>query len=78
MTKWISVKDKLPELNKSVLTYSLPKGDITIAELPAGYINHPDSRLPLFMGGFRGLIEVSHWMPLPEPPTDETHHDPNT
>lgn len=70
MTNWISIKDRLPEFGESVLISSLPKGSISIAELPVGYINHPDSGLPLFMGGFRGLLEVSHWQPLPEPPSD--------
>ena len=72
MTKWISVKDRLPKLYEPVL--------IT-------YIGHRDKELHCdeiatkdefgdwiwWDGGFTGekvCVTVTHWMPLPEPPKE--------
>lgn len=63
--KWTSVKDSLPELNVRVLTLDR-----------WGHIH--DRRLYQFRDGFicfstDGLLpgrDVTHWMPLPEPPEE--------
>lgn len=69
MSEWISVKDRLPELNKNVLVYG-------------GTENHPCKYNEMTESYFYkmsncGIIKcakedmywkVSHWMPLPEPP----------
>ena len=65
--KWISVEDRLPEVGQKVMVCGLKKG--------------------MQVGAFRGLmragrnrvwqwkkdvpLEVTHWMPLPEPPKKE-------
>ncbi|KGF29191.1 MULTISPECIES: DUF551 domain-containing protein [Oligella] len=80
MTKWISVKDRLPEFGELVLTYNpTTKYDsqrIMVSTLKSNYINDPDTGRPLFLvkvlnpfglGGY--LHDVSHWQPLPEPPS---------
>lgn len=68
-SNWISVKDRLPEINGSVLTasYSSDKDKYLI-------------ELVLFDDGYFYSIydaeemtndshwEITHWMPLPEPP----------
>ncbi|MGJ8524274.1 hypothetical protein R84981_002999 [Carnimonas sp. R-84981] len=63
MSKWIRVDDRLPILSSPVLLW-LPKQRI----VDTGY------RSPLGLFVLRnlkwGLNDVTHWMPLPEPPSD--------
>ena len=65
--RWISVKDKLPEIGKSVLIY-YPKWDgdeIQVAKL------EDDGMMFDICGEFNvGTGVITHWMPLPEPPKD--------
>ena len=74
-TKWISVKDKLPENNAVCLTYS-PKGKMRVAEafLPSLLPNSKCDPMECWWsthgsGGAR-FVAVTHWMPLPEPPKE--------
>jgi hypothetical protein len=53
-TKWISVKDRLPEKYVGVLVYN---GSI-----------HED--FICSSGYFYDTLDVTHWMPLPEPPKE--------
>ena len=70
MTEWISVKDKLPEYDEPVLTiFSVDGGygAITIRLLTEDvneiyWLSDEFRKCPLF--------NVTHWMPLPEPPED--------
>lgn len=68
MTEWISVKDRLPEVFDEVLVYY--NGFIAVAwreteKIKNGIVGwhwnlqkyYPES-----------LVNVTHWMPLPEPP----------
>ena len=64
-SNWISVKQRLPELNEKVLT--LDKwGHIRDRELYAfiagTVLFRPD--------GLRPGKDITHWMPLPEPPKE--------
>lgn len=63
--KWISVKDKLPETNNGwsgpVLVFTVT-GIVEISDFNKGSQNDIWSWLGL------GSYEVTHWMPLPEPP----------
>ena len=65
--QWISVKDRLPEIGKSVLIY-YPKWDgdeIQVAKL------EDDGMMFDICGEFNiGTGVITHWMPLPEPPKD--------
>lgn len=65
--RWISVKDRLPEIGKSVLIY-YPKWDgdeIQVAKLEG------DEMMFDICGEFNiGTGAITHWMPLPEPPKD--------
>lgn len=60
---WISIKDRLPENNILVLTYS--QGGNTV---DLGYYHGK------WAGGWTiGLssgVNVTHWMPLPDPPKE--------
>ena len=66
---WISVKDRLPEDREWVLVwhtgYSTPK--------KAKHKDDCDPHLPIFiLDGDKGLDgEITHWMPLPQPPKGE-------
>ena len=57
--QWISVSDRLPELGKEVLICTKAKNGSR--NIDKGYWYHL---------GFvhRGKAEVTHWMPMPEPP----------
>lgn len=65
--KWISVKDRLPELGIHVLTYGIYTKDTIVAwrddcdELLGMYDWVTEDRL---------LSQITHWMPLPAPPED--------
>lgn len=83
MSEWISVKDRLPELNEIVLA---------VLNEPNKRLNYPyeEKILLLFRRGHNyitGFVEkwerpfgaetinynseVTHWMPLPQPPKGE-------
>jgi hypothetical protein len=59
--EWISVEDRLPEPYETVIV----AGGV-------GFINKSGTwRTPLGLDGTRDIQwKVTHWMPLPEPPTD--------
>lgn len=62
---WISIKEKLPEYDKSVLICYSKQQDITIAWLAEDIECFEDDDYMYYMS------EVTHWMPLPEPPKEE-------
>ena len=62
--KWISVEERLPEMHTKVLCCGI-KGGRFIAEL--GTWGH-EKHLYWDKKNGRGCPEVTHWMPLPEPP----------
>ena len=67
ISRWINIKDKLPEIGRSVLIYyPYWSGDeIQVAKL------ENDEMLFDVCGEFDIRIgAVTHWMPLPEPPKD--------
>jgi len=79
---WISVKDRLPELNKEVMVYAVGKiegftGRHAYA-LCDRFVQHvfPSSpgheRWSTPWEYFHTDYEITHWMPLPEPPKEET------
>ena len=53
--EWISVKDRLPDVGKFVLIYN---------EINGVLLDYHD-------GATFGYYDVTHWMPLPEPPKGE-------
>lgn len=65
-TKWVSVKDRLPKDGQDVLAYLNDGEETRIA--PCHYFNGVwfDS----VMNCVAVLQDVTHWMPLPEPPKE--------
>jgi len=64
--QWISVEDRLPSVGKGVLACQDKK--VYYAELKVGMLTRRDCWYSITYGI---LLHVTHWMPLPEPPTDE-------
>ena len=60
--EWISVKDMLPEDQEEVLVCTRSKNGVR--NIDKGYM-----AIDRFI--HRGRAEVTHWMPLPEPPKGE-------
>ena len=62
MAEWISVKDRLPELNKLVLACNTV-GDIEI-------VSYYNEKFMLYDGNEYPyeMRYITHWMPLPQPP----------
>lgn len=62
---WISVKDRLPETDDTVLV-CLQRGGYEL-----GFYSD-DSWRSLYLSYFETKeLDVTHWMPLPEPPEEE-------
>ena len=60
--EWISVKDRLPEDQEEVLVCTRSKNGVR--NIDKGYM-----AIDRFI--HRGRAEVTHWMPLPQPPKGE-------
>ena len=64
---WINVKDRLPDKKDDVLVWSIDDGWITTAMyIPKEILG--EGRFYCVYTGDK--LEVSHWMPLPEPPEE--------
>lgn len=70
MSEWVSVKDRLPEAGKILVT----DGEtVTISNGAWLYRSlEGKTRVPANYGA--GLT-VTHWMPLPEPPKEDESHE---
>ena len=64
---WISVKDRLPEMGVEVLG-CVPDGNGGYASIGSCYLDREGSIREY--NEFE-IYEITHWMPLPEPPTNE-------
>lgn len=65
--KWISVVERLPEDERSVLTVN-GHGEIRIMGL---WSKRGDEWTWLHNGRMMHYNDITHWMPLPEPPKEE-------
>ena len=73
MNKWISVKDKLPDLNQRVLIYVNSNLNSKFNSIEIGYpedCQYEDIKIIWNHQDFCSWTdkEVTHWMPLPELP----------
>jgi hypothetical protein len=64
--RWIPVTERLPEYCKHVLVYA----GFFQPYIEAGY--YCEDRKWRFTYDDTEIVGVSHWMPLPEPPKEET------
>lgn len=78
MSDWISVDDRLPEQGDFVDAWAGKRIVNAFWDRPMQgstemYWAHANGSDPFFTGGLIGgfsEIDVTHWMPLPEPPND--------
>ena len=78
---WISVKDRLPELDQDVLVYAVGKEDgfldtthIVISQRCISHIFPWDQGVEEWLAPwpyFNRNYEITHWMPLPSPPEED-------
>ena len=82
MSEWISVKDRLPELEGDFIVFGKPyankghaialacfqdDGEWVEADDTFGWVFLDKE---IYASGFSELENVTHWQPLPEPPKD--------
>lgn len=68
-TRWIPCSDRLPEMDDNyICVYHFHDGNKNYASTLFFYAT--DQNPHFQCDGYRGL-EVTHWMPLPEPPEEE-------
>ena len=75
MSKWISVKDRLPDRDGSYLIYF--KKQVQDKSYECIDVMRYSSQQNCFHGIPFGtpVLEVTHWMPLPEPPVEKTKEE---
>ncbi len=76
MSEWISVKDRMPDVEESVIAYSKTVDRVFVGYYDLEYSFRTDSIEPMwYLDGARGrsyafTAKVTHWMPLPELPKE--------
>lgn len=68
--EWISVKEKMPELDEAVLVYLKPFDDISLAWRENSYTTFCKESWVTMGGVMYDDDYVSHWMELPEKPKE--------
>lgn len=71
--KWISVKDRLPEPHCVVLAYG--EGEVGVAsfqKLQKDWLGGGAIWLDVSQTWWDPNPEITHWMPLPEPPKEKS------
>lgn len=68
MNNWISVKDRMPEMHQRVITWTTDNDGMRTVWM-AHWNGYGAGKRGGFLvsGGYRDK-DVTHWMPLPEPP----------
>jgi hypothetical protein len=66
--KWISVKDRLPEIDQKVLVWACSSPDPEFVDI--GFYDPESSPETLWRCEEYMDIHVDYWMPLPNPPKD--------
>jgi len=77
---WISIEDRLPELDQAVLLFDYWKdsNDVCHKDIRVGYLTEYTTRNTskgisrnCEWGGCEFLFNITHWQPLPEPPKEK-------
>ena len=66
MSKWVSVKDRLPENDTRVLAYCKDRCIHDVKWRWADNAWYDKGSAAVYLAGF-----VTHWLPMPEPPKEE-------
>lgn len=79
MSEWISVKDRLPEKSQEVIVFCRTPGLNDFVNTVYYSAKFQEFNWCDFMGdppkSEKGYRDVTHWMPLPEPPEEKQHDD---
>lgn len=73
--EWIKTSERLPEDEKTVLVYREALNDIIFAECLVLDSGHKRRWYYDRTEFFAGKDLVTHWQPLPKPPTEEATND---
>lgn len=68
MNQWIKCSESLPENDEYVLCFSDEHGTFVAQRWGSIWHDNAPCHSDCFDGYSLGLIEVSHWQPLPNPP----------
>jgi hypothetical protein len=69
--EWVNVKDRLPEDSQNIIFYLSSANDVM-----SGYYDALLKEFTILNGEWGwSTADISHWMPLPEPPEDETNSE---
>ncbi len=71
MSEWISVKDRLPEINNRMSEDVLMLDEYGKMSVKSFEIVNNEIVVDWGEAGTRPLSDFTHWMPLPKPPEDE-------
>jgi len=66
--QWVSVKDDLPKRGQTVIAWAANGKDQTPDLMQEAHFNGRDFVYGFHRNWMRG---VTHWMPFPEPPTED-------
>lgn len=70
MSEWISIEDKWPPNGRDYLVaYKSDQYTIIKVAEADGYVEHDGIEMPHWKGIMGNGPNVTHWMPLPEPPS---------
>ena len=69
MNEWISVKERLPISGQRVVVFAKSKWGSPHVTICTFYVIRENRVIPRLRWS-RGIYEVTHWMPLPEPPEE--------
>jgi hypothetical protein len=70
MSEWISVEVRLPELDVVVDVYSRQPQCKSGQRITGSWLEGSGEWSTIHDGFFRSIPDVTHWMPLPNPPQD--------
>lgn len=71
MQEWISVKDRVPEIDKDVLVFDSNTKQCSVRYRLNEFYPDCDEENNKYAWNDQGIINsVTHWMPLPEPPKE--------
>ncbi len=74
--KWISVKERLPEYGEYVLAYGYDCDEYGYKVVRGCfYFGDEEDGESWFVRAIEIVIEVTHWMPLPEAPKEDSHFE---
>ena len=63
--EWINVKDRLPNPHKQHVLVVLSNKTVHFA---TDWVDWPDGHVTFWIPFYERWFDVTHWMPLPEPP----------